>query len=287
MKTLIVGFLTLVALQLISIEGEAQKQSSWYKISKVANQVWLIDDNGSDNMYVIEGTDSALLVDTGLGVADLVSVVKKITNKPLIVVNTHGHPDHSGANYQFEKVYLHRADMDAAKLFASEEQRKSASANMVQGEGPNPEDLYTAKAFETQLLPVFNGYVFDLGGRKIEVMETPGHTPGSICLLDKKNKLLFSGDNNNGLVWLFLQGCSPLSDYLETLQMQVSRMDEFVTLYPGHGPAMNSSFINHQVKCVKSILDGTGESKPYQSFAGDAKICTSGKASVAYNPDNL
>lgn len=118
-------------------------------------------------------------------------------------------------------------------------------------------------------------------------METPGHTPGSICLLDIDNELLFSGDNNNMLVWLFLGGCTPLHEYLETLEKQQRRLAEFETLFPGHGPPMAADFINDQVACVKAILDGTCESRPYESFAGNAMICTWGRASVAYNPDNL
>lgn len=287
MKFVISQITIVIIIFLGNIQLNAQENSSWYKVSEVAKNVWLIDDNGSDNMYLIEGADSALLVDTGLGVADLVSVAKKITDKPLIVVNTHGHPDHSGANYQFEKVYLHKDDIDAARMFASEEQRIRNSASMLQGEKPKAQDIYNGKIYTTQLLPISEGYIFDLGDRKIEVMETPGHTPGSICFLDRKNKMLFSGDNNNSLVWLFLQGCSPLSEYLRTLEMQATRLNEFTTLYPGHGPAVESTFINEQIICVKAILDGSCKSEPYQSFAGDAKICTFKKSSVAFNPDNL
>jgi glyoxylase-like metal-dependent hydrolase (beta-lactamase superfamily II) len=118
-------------------------------------------------------------------------------------------------------------------------------------------------------------------------METPGHTPGGICFLDMENKLFFSGDNNNGLVWLFLQNCKPLHEYLVTLEKQASLLNEFTTLLPGHGPEMSSDFVKDQVACVKGILDKSLERKPYQSFAGNAMIATFGKASVAFNPDNL
>ena len=265
----------------------SQEGTPWFSVKEVYPQVWVISDHGADNMYVIEGKDSSLLVDTGLGVADLSSCVKKITSKPLIVVNTHGHPDHSGANYQFEKVYMHQEDMEAAKNFNTPQARSGSSGNMLRGNAPAEGEKYKGKIFETQLVAVNDGYIFDLGGRSIKLMETPGHTPGSICFLDIENKLLFTGDNNNGLVWLFLQNCKPLHEYLVTLEKQASLLNEFTTLLPGHGPEMSSDFIKDQVTCVKGILDKSLERKPYQSFAGNAMIATFGKASVAFNPDNL
>lgn len=118
-------------------------------------------------------------------------------------------------------------------------------------------------------------------------METPGHTPGSICFLDIENKLLFSGDNNNIQVWLFLENCTPLRKYLETLQKQQARLKEFDMIMPGHGIPITSDFINDQVVCVKKIIEGKCEAREYKSFAGNAMICSYGRASVAYRPDNL
>jgi len=284
MKRITVFFFLIVSFLSSSF---AQEGTPWFSAKEVFPKVWVIGDHGADNMYLIEGNDSALLVDTGLGVADLASCVKKITSNPLIVVNTHGHPDHSGANYQFEKVYMHSADMEAAKNFNTPEARTGSSGNMLRGNAPSEEEKYKGTIYETKLIPVTDGYIFNLGGRRIQVMETTGHTPGGLCFLDMENKLLFSGDNNNSLVWLFLGNCKPLHEYLVTLEKQVSRLNEFTILLPGHGPEMSSEFIKDQVGCVKGILDGSLERKPYQSFAGNAMIATFGKASVAFNPDNL
>jgi glyoxylase-like metal-dependent hydrolase (beta-lactamase superfamily II) len=263
--------------------GHAQ----WYHVNEVSEKVWVIDDHGSDNSYLVVGSDSALLIDTGLGTADLRSVAERITHKPLIVVNTHAHPDHVGANYQFEKVYIHPADSSAARSFMTPGRREGAAGMMSRGEGPAPEETYGGPVHQPVLAPVKEGHIFKLGGRDMEVMETPAHTAGGICLLDRDHKLLFSGDNNNSLVWLFLPGCLPLSQYLVTLEKQKNRLSEFDTIFPGHGPGMKSDFILDQIQCVNSILDGSCEARPYESFAGDAMICTSGRASVAYNPDNL
>jgi glyoxylase-like metal-dependent hydrolase (beta-lactamase superfamily II) len=236
---------------------------------------------------LIEGKDSALLIDTGIGMADLTSAIRKLTKKPLIVIITHGHPDHCGSNYQFEKVYIHPADSAAARALNLPEARKNMAAGVMGDATLSPEEVYSGPPYNTQFLSLEEGQIFNLGGRFIKVWETPGHTPGEICLLDIGNKLLFTGDNNNSLMWLFLPVCTPLSKYLVTLEKQKERLAEFDIIFPGHGPQMTSDFILDQISCVKSILDGTCEVKDYKSFAGDSKICTYGRASVAYNPENL
>jgi glyoxylase-like metal-dependent hydrolase (beta-lactamase superfamily II) len=280
------AFLLLTALVLFPSMAVCQHDSSWFSVKEVAKDVWQIIDRGP-NIYLIIGRDSALVVDTGNGAADLAGQIRKMTDKPLIVLNTHGHGDHTGANYQFEKVYVHEADLEAAAASGTSERAKSILENLPETEKPQTGEQFKGKPFNTKLILVTDGDLFNLGDRWLRVMETPGHTPGSICLLDISNKLLFSGDNNNGLVWLWLPGCLPLSKYLATLEKQVEWMSEFTTIFPGHGDPMPAEFILDQVTCVKSILDGTCQSKPYEHNAGNARVCASGKASVAFNPENL
>ncbi len=271
----------------LTSSGQSSQTSTWYSVKEIFPKVWVIDDHKAVNIYLIEGQDSSLLVDTGTGAADLLSQVKKITGKPLIVVNTHGHSDHAGGNYQFPKVYINSSDSSAARLCATRESRKEAARNMLRGAVPSPDDIYKGEEIHTKLAEVKDGHIFLLGGRQIQVIETPGHTPGSICLLDKQNRLLFSGDNDNTAVWLFLPESRPLTVYLKTLQTLYGRISEFDTLLPGHGIPKKSDFIMDQIMCVKSILNHTCKSESYDTFAGKARLCQYGRASVAYNPENL
>ncbi|MFN8241750.1 MAG: MBL fold metallo-hydrolase [Bacteroidales bacterium] len=264
-----------------------QQTKPWFTSKEVSDKVYQIDDNGAVNIFLVVGTDSALVIDTGMGTADLSSFIKTLTTKPLIIINTHGHPDHAGANYQFPKVYVHPSDSAASRSFNTPAARKGAAGTMQAGKSPSASELYKGVEYKTRLIPVKEGRVFDIGGRKLEVLSTPGHTAGSISLLDRGNRLLFTGDNNNTLVWLFLQGCSPLSQYQKTLEKQVKMLSLFSTILPGHGPAMSSDFVKDQLECVKGIISGKLEAKPYKSFAGDAMVSTFGKASVAFNPKNL
>ena len=267
----------------------ADEPSSWFSATQVSEGVWAINDNNSDNIYLVEGNDKALLIDTGLGVAKLSDFVRTLTTKPLLVVNTHGHPDHAGGNFQFKEVHAHPADFGAIKQVGNKESRSQAASNMATGTpGPDMVSIEEAvNAPEAELLPIKAGYVFDLGGRKLEVIETPGHTPGEVVLLDASNKAVFSGDNNNVLVWLFLPTSMPLETYLESLKNLQARSSEFDTIYPGHGGPLPNTFISEQIACVEGILDGSIKSEPQKFFAGEAMVAKYKSASVAYDPENL
>ena len=262
---------------------------SWFTARKVADGVWCINDHGSDNMYLVEGRQQAMLIDTGLGVAKLNDFVRTLTSLPLVVVNTHGHPDHAGGNYQFKSVYAHPLESAAIKETGKADSRKRMAENMVKGapaaDMVRVEDILRMPA--TELLPLKDGRVLDLGGRKLEVIHTPGHTPGEIVLLDSANRVVFTGDNDNVLVWLFLPTSMPLEVYLESLKKLQKREGEFDTIMPGHGLPLPKTFVDEQIICVENILDGTCKGEPYKSFAGEALVCRYKSASVAFDPNNL
>ena len=255
-----------------------QNNNGDYTATKVADRVWAIVESAATpvNIYLVEGKDSALLIDTGYGYGDLKAYVKTLTKLPMIVVNTHGHGDHNGNNSQFSNIYAHSADFNMLNASFNREKRKKAVAP---GEVVAPPTL----------MPVKEGYIFNLGDRKLEVIEVPGHTRGSICLLDTKNRILFAGDNTNTLVWLFLKDCTPLEVYLKSLQKVAKRSNEFDTVMPGHNEPLPTTFINDQIGCVKNILAGTCSPVPYNvgSFSAGAMLCAYNNAQVAYDPENL
>lgn len=260
-----------------------------YEIKQFTENVWIIDENGGVNMYLVIGSDSALLIDTGFGGGNLLECVRLITDLPLIVVNTHGHPDHSGTNYQFERIYAHLMDCDAVRQFSNLElgenmdtglSRQATIADKINEERSD-------RKMSITFIPVNQGYIFDLGDRKLEVVEVPGHTPGSICLLDTEHKIIYTGDNNNTLVWLFLEGCSPLETYLQTLEKLKERSKEFNIIMPGHGAPLDKEFLDELITCTRNILNGNCTGEPYESFAGNGRVCYYKRAAVAYNPDNL
>jgi len=266
-----------------------QEFTGWFEVKSPAGKVWCISDHGSDNMYLVAGDEKALLIDTGIGVADLAGYVGTLTKLPVIVVNTHGHPDHVGGNFQFAEVYGQPADFELTNQFSSQTNHEhTVQETMKNNPGfVSPFAKATTAYKVPTLIPVKAGYIFDLGNRKLEVIEVPGHTKGSLVLLDAANKLLFTGDNNNTLVWLFLDGCLPLEAYLQTLQKLNERNAEFDHILPGHGDVLDKSFINDQIVCAQLIISGECKGEKYESFAGSALKCTYQRASIAYNPDNI
>ena len=284
-----IGFLlslTLVGAGLAAAQETASVP--WLLASSVGEKVWRIDDHGADNMYLVAGTEKAMLIDTGFGRADIMKVVRTLTPLPLVVVNTHGHPDHVGGNAQFAEVHAHPADFDQIHFFSSPEQVARIGVTMSGGaEVPEAERWQAAPDQKpATLVPAEDGYVFDLGGRRLEVVAVPGHTPGGICLLDKDARLLFTGDNDNTQEWMFLEQSTTMARYLKTLEALAARTD-FDTLLPGHGLALDKGFIDEQIACAKSILDGSCPGEPFKTFAGEGRICSHKRAAIVFNPDRL
>lgn len=285
-----VGVICLVLLAAQSFAQQLADINShpWYKAKKINERVWRISDGYVDNIYLIEGKDSALLFDTGLGPANLRDFVGRLTRLPLIVVNSHSHPDHSGGDYQFPKVYAHPKDFEMIRMFSSNHIRKLMQMTMVGIRIPDSLKYpVTDTLYPVNLLPVVDGHIFDLGDRKLEVIEVPGHTPGSICLLDHKDKVLYTGDNDNTLVWLQPRDAMPLEIYLQSLKKINNRAAEFTTLFPGHGESIDTDFIKDQITCAEQIIAGNCVGKPYTSFAGNGLVCAYGRAQIVYDPQKI
>jgi hydroxyacylglutathione hydrolase len=263
---------------------------AWFKVQTVAEGVWRIyDDHGAGNAYVVTGRDKALLIDTGIGAADLAACVRSITRLPVTVVNTHGHSDHAGGNFQFEAA---SAPPDAFETIVRSAGREGHADRIqrVLAESPALEPLLLKAGGDfdqKRLVPVRSGHVFDLGARKLEVIETPGHTRGDLCLLDAEHKLLFAGDAVNAPTWLFKPYSLPLDVYLETLQRLRQRGGEYETILTGHGDPLDRAFIDEQIACAESILSGACKGEPYPKRSGNALACSYKRSQIAYDPERL
>jgi len=272
-----------------------QDCNNFYKINKVADKVWVIVENDRVNIYLVEGKDSALIIDTGYGFGDLKAYVQTLTKLPLIVVNTHVHLDHAGNDHQFAMAYAHPEDFGLINTVYGKEVRRNNILSRTKDKKWTDEELNKrVDVLPPTFIPVKEGHIFDLGDRRLEVIEVPGHTHGSICLLDSANKILFAGDNINAVVWLFLKESCPLEGYLESLQKVEKRINEFNIILPGHNTPLDKTFIYEQIACVKSILKGTCSPIPfnyssinYSSIRAGALSCKYKTFEVVYAPNNL
>jgi hydroxyacylglutathione hydrolase len=290
-------FLLVLFCSIINYSVKAQTDESakpeWFTSQKVADNVWCINDHGNDNIYLVIGTKKALLIDTGIGVGDLKSYANTLTNLPVVVVNTHAHPDHSGGNYRFDEVYVHPNDLKTADSY-SEKERLINAAKSFSSSNPASEkliDFNFDNYKQPKLIPIEEGFVFDLGERKIEVISVPGHTPGSICLIDRNNKQLFTGDNNNTHVWLFLDNSETVETYLNSLNHLLTYGKDFNKLFIGHGEPMGNDYLDEIHTCVENILNDKCEPSSYKNGAhvgiSHALQCTYKRALVAYREDKL
>jgi glyoxylase-like metal-dependent hydrolase (beta-lactamase superfamily II) len=294
----------LIAVATLSILSTAHAQSSstgfpphpWFSVQPVGQDVLRISDHNIDNIYLILGRDSALLIDNGVGAVDLNRFVRSLTRLPLIVVNTHSHPDHTGSNHQFTTVRAHGDEIAMIRFFGTRAMR-TAIAKAMQGQGQGqsqslslPDSVLfheTDTTYAPTIIPIRDGYVFDLGDRSIEAIHVPGHTKGSICLLDRKQKLLFTGDSFGAPIWLHPQDAMSVETYRKSVGTLFQRQKDFETLLPGHGPALDKTFMKEQMACADEIISGQCKGEPYESFAGKGMVCSYKRARIAFDPQRV
>lgn len=260
-------------------------KDTWFSVKQIADQVYLIDDHGESNMYLIIGSEKALLIDTGWGIGDLRSLVSDLTELPLMVVNTHGHSDHVCGGYLFPEIHI--SEVEAASLqecFAPED-RKWALDNVIKG--PFPKTFQSEKwihAKVEKLTLIHDGHIFELGDRKVEVVSIPGHSPGGIGLLDHKEKLFFSGDSIlEGDIWMHLDDSLSLEEYLESLHRIHARAHEIEKILPAHvHTPLEYGIVDELMKGIQDILTGKREGIPYMTFVGEGLLCRFDTCGVIY-----
>ena len=166
-------------------------------------------------MDLMVGEHHALLFDTGYGFGDLRGLVESITDKPLYVVNSHGHVDHACGNEIFGGAYIHPDDLELCREHNGREMRM---AELETAEVSLDFDLASYLSLGPgALTPVGEGHIFDLGGMTLEVIHLPGHTAGSIGLWCPERRLFWVGDAMYCFVWLFLPEAQSLDTYINTL----------------------------------------------------------------------
>lgn len=246
----------------------------YYQVEKM-NGYYRIGSPESVYCYLIVGTEKAMLIDTGYGYGNLKETVRQVTEKPLIIVNTHGHFDHAGGNAQFDECcYIHEEDMELCKVHTGRKMREDNagrarhSMNYETGEEYNalPEgfDLEEYCQMDTgKLLSTKEGDIFELGGATIVVYETPGHTRGSISLLYQEKNILFIGDATGTFVWLFSYEATGLKEYIRSVRkMYDLNADGYVG---GHNPlTMHKEDLERYIRAAQEADYSRGE--PFESF---------------------
>ena len=191
-------------------------------------------------IFLLIGKNKALVIDTGMNGLDIHSLVSALTGLPYQLLNTHADRDHIGSNAQFNELYMHPSE---AAFY-----RHSQNGNGT-------------------IHPVFDGDVIDLGGRELEIIHMPGHTPGSITVLDRQNRCLIGGDpiQEDGDIFMF----GPQRDlgaYIASLKRLLLR-DDFDWIYPSHAKEkVSRDVIPQLIDGAVRILAGTVPGKEAERF---------------------
>lgn len=204
-----------------------------HRISKLSHHITQITDPTGVFLFLVGGSEKAVLIDTGVGFVGLKETVDSLTSKPLSVILTHMHPDHAGGAAVFEDIYLHPADLALAAEQAVEGRLGYAIGSM-RGAQVKAEDLIPAPGPDKVYKPLEDGQIFDLGGISLQIIHVPGHTPGSCCVLVREERSILFGDACNANT-LLMWG-TPVSRYKESLQYLQTYRDRFDTVYYSHGP---------------------------------------------------
>ncbi len=184
--------------------------------------------------FLVVGDERALLIDAGGNECDIMALIRSVTDLPCDLFFTHGDGDHTANHRQFPQAYCHEDEIPVLR---------GGHANI-----------------SIPLVAVPDGHVFDLGNMRIEVLHTPGHTPGHCCLLNRDGRWLISGDSISYETVFLFGPTRDLPVYRDSLDEVAKLRDEFSLIFPCHGPCpLPVTALDDLRTCVDEALAGNLE----------------------------
>lgn len=268
-------------------------------ITEIAYDMYMINEFGLDCMTVICGDERALVIDTGMGYCDFKSIIAEVTSLPYEIVITHGHVDHAGGWGQFEEVYIHPTDVENAQKI--EYERRVEDGDRLRGMWGDPDvwEYSREDVRQWECTPrtkaLYDGQVFDLGGRKVTCVYTPGHSRGSCSFIDDRSRVLLSGDACNTNLGIAANYVTTCLRGLLNLKRYESEFDRSFNGHMGYASditaiALPDTILDDCIGACRSILDGTGEVVTWVSHLGERSIRTSviyGSARISFSPERI
>lgn len=172
--------------------------ADWFTVDQIDADTWILSEYRhweETHCYLLNGAERSLLIDTGLGICNIQEEVEKLTDKPVIAVATHIHWDHIGGHRYFPDFYAHSEELDwlHGKFPLSLDTIKAMVLDRCDPpEGFCIDDYEFFQGTPTRVLQDHDQ--IDLGGRSVEVLHTPGHSPGHLCFWEAARGYLFTGD---------------------------------------------------------------------------------------------
>ena len=218
---------------------------------EIDKQTWCFEEDGV-RFFLLTGSERALLIDSGMQTHNAKELAQALTDLPLSLLNTHADPDHIASNGEFDEFYMNPAECV---------------------------NFYGKQKRNGEILPVWDGDVIDLGGRPLRVIALPGHTPGSIALLDEANRRLFSGDPvQDGRIFMFGE-CREMHAYIRSLRRLEGLTGLFDEIYPSHGSCpVSPALIPRLITAAEEILAGRAKGTQENIFGQSITVYDVGVA---------
>ena len=238
-----------------------------YIVNEMGKSTWqIVEGEGQSAVYsyLLEGEKEAVLIDTGYGTINLKRIVEKITTLPVRVFLTHGHVDHIGGTKAFENVYMNLADQT---LY--ENHSKGEIRDFFLGEENAFEIKDVKEVYDFTHVIDEQGW-YDIGDRPLQIICTPGHSQGCVCIWDMKNRWLFTGDMCcKADVLLNMENSTDICTYAESIK-KILLMD-FVITWPGHHECpVDRGTVEEFLEASQNIISKRAKGELLISPTGDA-----------------
>ncbi len=211
------------------------------EIIKINDTTWRFEDDGV-RFFLLCGSEKAALVDTGMNTPNAREMAEGLTDLPIVLINTHADPDHISGNSAFDEFYM----------------------------SPAEEDNYRHNGGKGTIIPVKEGDVIELGGRALRIIDIPGHTPGSIAILDEKYRVLISGDSvEDGNVFMF-GTYRNIDIYIESLRHLAKYNGCYDEVYAMHGSIpVKPDIVDKLIEGAEQIRRGEAAGQKVNVFGND------------------
>ena len=212
--------------------------------TNIDDSTYQYDEDGV-RFFLVIGKEKALLIDSGMQTRNARELAQEITDLPLGLFNTHADIDHIGSNDEFDEVMMNPAEL------------------------VNYDKSYSYQ----NIIPVYDGDVIDLGDRPLRIIDIPGHTPGSIAIIDEKNRILVSGDSvEDGNIFLFGPRRN-MDRYIESMKHLLEFTDMFDEIYAMHGSfPVKNDLIEKVIEGAQLIKAGKVEGSHVNIFGKEAVL---------------